>query len=70
MPYSNNTAKLIKELEEGYVLYLDNDCCYTSKPYCDDAFYEDDDEGTSYNFGPLDLVVIFASELNYATSYV
>lgn len=68
MSYSNDPDLFWELIEQkGSVLYLDNDCCYITYPSTED---EEEDDSVSFDFGPRDLAIMFADELNIETSFV
>jgi len=52
--------KLLRELKDGATLVVDNDACYTTF-----QFHDDEHLGSSYDFGPKELVFILAGHLNF-----
>lgn len=63
MSYSRDRNQLNKMLEDKHnVLYIDNDMCYVNN--------DETEEHVSFDFGPLELAIIFAETLGYKTSLV
>lgn len=68
MSYSTDHNLFFELLElSDSTLYVDNDCCYIVHGEKDEY---GDRESTSFDFGHIDLVYLFAEKLNINTEAV